>query len=83
MGKRLWSGFGNASWCRVKDISVQSWLGNEYHRIRAGATGISRRQSDGILQEALRNYAQWVDSASGVEEWCPVAVLPLNVRGAG
>ena len=63
--------FGNATWYRVKDINVRSWLGNEYRRIRAGAAGISRRKSYGILQQALRNYALWVDGADGVEIWLP------------
>jgi hypothetical protein len=68
-GKRLWAGFGSTTWCRVKDINVRSWLGDEYRRIRAGAVGISRRKSYGILQQALRNYALWVDGAYGVEIW--------------
>jgi hypothetical protein len=70
-GKRLWAGFGNATWCRVKDINVRSWLGDEYRRIRAGAVGICRRKSYGILQEALRNYAVWVDRVYGIEVWLP------------
>jgi hypothetical protein len=70
-GKRLWAGFGNATWCRVKDINVRSWLGEEYRRIRGGAVGITRSQSYQILQEALRKYARWVDQAVGVEWWLP------------
>jgi hypothetical protein len=70
-GKRLWAGFGNGVWCRVKDIDVRSWLGDEYRRIRAGAKGISRRKSYCILQQAMRHYAMWVDGADGVEVWSP------------
>jgi len=70
-GKRLWAGFGMATWCRVKDINVRSWLGQEYWRLRGDAVEVSREQSYGILQEALRNYVRWVDQADGIEVWLP------------
>jgi hypothetical protein len=70
-GKRLWATFGDATWCRVKDIQARTWLGDEYRRLRAGAVGITRKQSYAILQQALRNFAVWVDSASGVTVWSP------------
>lgn len=70
-GKRLWAGFGNATRCRVKDIIVSSWLGAEYRRLRGDIIGVSRGQSYSILQEALRNYARWVDQADGIEVWPP------------
>jgi hypothetical protein len=70
--KRLWAGFGDATWCRVKDINVRSWLGDEYRRLRGDDAAITRKQSCAILQNALRNYARWVDQADGVEVWQPV-----------
>ena len=70
-GKRLWAGFGKATWCRVKDINVRSWLGQEYWRLRGDGVEVSREQSYSILQAALRNYARWVDQADGVEVWLP------------
>jgi hypothetical protein len=70
-GKRLWAGFGKATWCRVKDIIVSSWLGTEYWRLRGDGVEVNRAQSYRILQEALRNYAQWVDQADGAELWSP------------
>ena len=70
-GKRLWAGFGNATWCRVKDINVRSWLGDEYRRLCGGVAGITRKESYSILQEALRNYARWVNGTNGVELWFP------------
>jgi len=73
-GKRLWAGFGNAPWSRVKDINVRSWLGEEYRRIRGNVVGISREQSYSILQDALRNHTRWVDRADGVEVWVPEAL---------
>jgi hypothetical protein len=70
-GKRLWAGFGNAAWCRVKDINVRSWLGDEYWRLRRDAAVITRKEGYAILQKALRNYAGWVAQADGVEVWLP------------
>ena len=49
----------------------RTWLGDENQRLRAGAVEITREQSYGILQDALRNYALWVDSASDVTFWSP------------
>jgi hypothetical protein len=72
-GKRLWAGFGNATWCRVKDIQVRSWLGDEYRRLRRDAVELNREQSYGRLQEAQRNYGRWVDQADGIEVWLPAA----------
>lgn len=40
-GKRLWAGFGKVTWCRVKDIEVRSWLGDEYRRLRGDAVELS------------------------------------------
>ena len=74
-GKRLWAGFGEATWCRVKDINVRSWLGEEYWRLRGDAVGITKGQSYGILQDALRNYARWVSLARGIEVWKPFEPL--------
>ena len=74
-GKRLWATFGDARWTRVKDIVVRSWLGDEYRRLRRGDVGLSREQSYGILQDALRNFARWVDNAHGIETWIPAALL--------
>lgn len=68
------------TWCQVKDIRGRTWLGDEYQRFRAGAVGITREQLYGILQDALRNYAVWVDSASGVTLWSPG---PLSERDMG
>jgi hypothetical protein len=70
-GKRLWAAFGDVRWCRVKDIVVSSWLGAEYWRLRGDAIEVSREESYGILQEALRNYARWVERAHGIEIWLP------------
>jgi hypothetical protein len=70
-GKRLWAGFGNATWCRVKDINVRSWLGDEYRRLRGESGTITRGQSYELLQDALRSYALWVDGAQGLEVWVP------------
>ena len=53
-------------WRRVKDIEVHSWLGDECRRLRGGEVGITREQSYAILQEALRNFVMWVDSACNV-----------------
>src|SRR5580700_4940013 len=47
-GERLWAGFGNATWCRVEEITVRSWLGDEYRRLREGAGTITRKQSYSI-----------------------------------
>jgi hypothetical protein len=44
-GKRLWASFGDATWCRVKDITVRSWLGDEYRRIRGDAPAITRKRA--------------------------------------
>ena len=60
-----------SGWCRVKDIYVRSWLGQEYRRLRWDAVELSREQSYGIFQDALRNYARWVEGAAGVEVWLP------------
>jgi len=70
-GKRLWACFGDFKWGRVKDIFVRSWLGDEYRRIRNGAEGITREQSYGILQDALRNFVRWTDRVKGIEVWTP------------
>jgi len=70
-GKQLWAALGDATWTRVKDIIVKSWLGEEYWRLRGHDMELSREQSYGILQDALRNYACWIDNAQGVEIWTP------------
>jgi len=75
-GKRLWAGFGSGMWCRVKDIRVRSWLGDEFRRLRGDAVPITKKESYAILQEALRKYARWVDEADGVEVW--LAANPLG-----
>src|SRR5258706_393548 len=81
-GKRLWAAFGNVPWTRVKDIQVQSWLGTEYRRLRGHDEGLSRGQSYGILQDAMLNYARWVERASGIEVWVPApAPLPVSTEG--
>lgn len=82
-GKRLWAAFGDARWCRVKDIIVSSWLGTEYWRLRGDAVEVSCEQSYGILQDALRNFARWVDQAEGVEVWLPAAVPVLSESAMG
>jgi hypothetical protein len=49
-GKRLWAGFGEATWCRVKDIKVRSWLGDEYRRLLGdGGARIGRKEGYAIL----------------------------------
>ena len=53
-GKRLWAGFGKGTGCRVKDIEVQSWLGDEYCRLRGKSGKITRVQCYRLLQDALR-----------------------------
>jgi len=63
----LWAAFGDEDWCRVKDIGVRSWLGQEYWRLRGEGVEVSRAQGYRILQDALRNYARWVDQADGIE----------------
>lgn len=73
-GKRLWAAFGDARWCRVKDIIVSSWLGTEYWRLRGDGVQVSREQSYGILQDALRNFARWVESTQGIEVWLPASL---------
>jgi len=78
-GKRLWATFGDAIWTRVKDIVVRSWLGDEYRRLRRGDVGLTREQSYGILQDALRNFARWVDNARGIKIWTP-PVLPQIIE---
>lgn len=81
-GKRLWAAFGDVPWTRVKDIRVQSWLGTEYRRLRGHDQGLSRCQSYGILQEAMINYARWLDQAIGIEVWVPApASLAKNSEG--
>ena len=42
------------------------------------AVGLTREQSYGILQDALRNFVRWVDNARGIEIWVPPipAALP-------
>jgi hypothetical protein len=47
------------------------WLGQEYWRLRGDGVEMNRKESYGILQAALRNYARWVDQADGVEVWLP------------
>lgn len=71
-GKRLWAGFGSGTWCRVKDINVRSWLGDEYRRLRKDVQNITRKQSYGLLQQALQNYAAWVNGVSGLSIWEPL-----------
>jgi len=71
----VWAGFGSARWCRVKDVNVRSWLGDEYRRLRGDGAAITRKESYAILQEALRNYARWVNRAAGVEVWLPESHL--------
>ena len=58
MGKHLWAGFGNATWCSVKDIYVRSWLRGQYRRLRRDALELGREQRYGIFQEVPRNYAR-------------------------
>jgi hypothetical protein len=71
-GKRLWAAFGEIRWCRVKDIEVKSWLGEEYRRLR-GVSGrkLSKRDSYAVLLHALRNYCLWVTFADGLVVWSP------------
>ena len=76
-GKRLWAAFGDATWTRVNDIIVRSWLGEEYWRLRGDDEGLTRAQSYGILQEALQNFARWVDHAVGIEVWVPPVMVAL------
>ena len=45
------------------------WLGQEYWRLRGDGVEVSRSESYGVLQEALRNRAQWVDQGDGIEVW--------------
>ena len=73
-GKRLWAAFGDATWTRVKDIIVRSWLGAEYWRLRGDDMELTRAQSYGILQKALMNFVWWVDHAAGIEVWTPAAL---------
>jgi len=70
-GKRLWACFGDFQWGRVKDIIVRSWLGDEYRRLRGDANGITRGQSYGILQDAMRNFGRWLNRVKGIEVWTP------------
>jgi hypothetical protein len=59
---------------------VRSWLGEEYWRVRGDALEVSREQSYGIFQEALVNYARWVNQVDGIEVWLP-ATLPECALG--
>ena len=68
---------------RVKDIIVKSWLGEEYWRLRGDDMGLTREQSYGILQDALRNFARWVDNAQGIEVWVPPLPTELPERSPG
>lgn len=56
-------------------ITVRSWLGEEYWRLRGDAMDITREQSYGILQDALKNYVRWVSLALGTEVWKPFEPL--------
>jgi hypothetical protein len=70
-GKRLWACFGDFKWGRVEDIFIRSWLGDECRRLRANAEDITREQSCGIFQDAMRNFVRWVDRVKGIEVWTP------------
>jgi hypothetical protein len=48
--------------------------GREYRWLFDDGVEVSREQSCRILQDALRNYARWVDQANGVEIWVPAAL---------
>jgi hypothetical protein len=80
-GKRLWAGFGDAPWSRVKDILVRSWLGAEYWRIRGSDDGLTRGQSYGILKEAEANFHRWLQRIHGIEVWVPP--VPETLPGCG
>ena len=53
---------------------------DEHWRLCGDAVEISREQSYGILQEALANYARWVNQAHGIDIWLP-ATLPECALG--
>jgi len=78
-GKRLWAAFGDEHRCRVKDIGVRSWLGQEYWRLRGGRVEVSRAQGYRILHDALRNqHGGWIKptaSKSGCGASCDASHL--------
>jgi len=45
---------------------------------RLSFMGLTRAQSDGILQDTLWNFARWVNNTHGVEIWTPAGITRAN-----